>query len=306
MDNINKKGLLLVFLTAVISGFSIFINKYSVEVINPYVFTFLKNAFVAIGLTGFILLAKDWETIKKLNKKQWGLLVLIGFIGGSIPFLLFFKGLSLTNAAQGSFIQKTMFIYVIIIAVLFLKESFNKKILIGALFLLLGNILLLKTLPYSFGRGDFLILLATFLWAVENVISKYILKSLPGKIVAWGRMFFGLIFIFIYLLFSGQLAALGALNIQQIKWVIITAILLFAYVMTWYSGLKYVPVSVATSVLLIGSPITTLLSLVTAGKVSSKEIISLSLILIGVILVLGFKHFFQQIKKFKEKIYVRA
>jgi len=105
----SKKGLILVLTTAIISGISIFINKYSVSVINPYIFTFLKNAVVALMLSGLILLIKDWKILKFLTKKQWLLLLLIGLIGGSIPFLLFFKGLSLVSAAQGSFIHKTIF-----------------------------------------------------------------------------------------------------------------------------------------------------------------------------------------------------
>ncbi len=138
-----QKGLLLVLSTAIISGFSIFINKYSVSVINPYIFTFLKNFLVAIAISGLILGLKDWKSLKKLTKKQWGLLLAIGLIGGSIPFLLFFKGLSLTNAAESSFIQKTMFIYVTLLALIFLKEKLNKNFLIGGFFLMLGNLFLL-------------------------------------------------------------------------------------------------------------------------------------------------------------------
>ncbi|MBU2635458.1 EamA family transporter, partial [Patescibacteria group bacterium] len=111
-----KKGYLLVFLTAIISGFSIFINRFGVSIINPYIFTFLKNASVAVFLLSILLLFKDWKVLKKIKKKQWVLLILIGLIGGSIPFLLFFKGLSITTAANGAFLHKTMFIYVALLA----------------------------------------------------------------------------------------------------------------------------------------------------------------------------------------------
>ncbi|MDD5590203.1 MAG: EamA family transporter, partial [Candidatus Portnoybacteria bacterium] len=66
-----QKGLLLVLGTAVISGFSIFINKYGVSVINPYIFTFLKNVLVAVAVSGLILGLKDWRLLKKLTRKQW-------------------------------------------------------------------------------------------------------------------------------------------------------------------------------------------------------------------------------------------
>ncbi len=294
-----KKGLILVFSTAIISGFSIFINKYGVSVINPSVFTFLKNTVVALMLTSLILLIKDWRLLKSLTKKQWWLLCLIGLVGGSIPFLLFFKGLSLTGAAQGSFIHKTMFIYVAVLAVIFLKEKISKKFLIGALLLLLGNLIYLKALPTSFGKGDLLVLLATFLWAIENVISKYALKDLPAKIVAWGRMFFGSIFILVFLLVSGQAGQITTLNTTQIGWIFLTALILLGYVLTWYSGLKYVPVSTATAILLLGSPITTLLSLTIGVKISPSEFLAGILMIIGLIFIVSLKYS-------EEKIYVRS
>lgn len=302
----NKKGLFLVFSTAIISGFAIFINKYSVSVINPYIFTFLKNALVALILTSLILLIKDWKLLRKLSRKQWGLLLLIGLVGGSVPFLLFFKGLSLTSAAQGSFIHKTMFVYVMIMAVIFLKEKISKEFLIGVLLLLLGSFISLKTLAVSFGRGDLLILVATLFWATENIISKHVLKDLTGRIVAWARMFFGSIFILGYLTLSGQLNLVSNLNFQQISWVIITSIILFAYVMTWYSGLKYIPVSLAAPILLLGSPITTLLSLIAGGKVGLREIMAGGLIIAGLVFVIGFGYIYKQINRIKEKVYVRV
>lgn len=294
-NGVNKKGLLLVFSTAIISGFSIFINKFGVSLINPFVFAFLKNTIVVLLLTGAAIFFKDFKILKQLRSKQWFLLVLIGLVGGSIPFLLFFKGLAMTSAAQGSFIQKTMFVYVAAIAVIFLKEKLSKNFLIGALLLLLGNLLLLKTLDFSFTYGDLLIFLATLFWAAENVISKYTLREVTGRTVAWGRMFFGSIFILGYLGLSGQLNLVGNLTFPQIIWISITSILLCGYVMTWYSGLKHIPVSLATAILLLGSPITTLLTVMAAGKISWQEILSGALILIGLILIISFDYIWKKI-----------
>jgi drug/metabolite transporter (DMT)-like permease len=300
-----RKGYFLVFLTALISGFAIFINKFGVSVVNPNIYTFLRVLTVAIFLTGLLLFLKDWRKLKNLTKKQWLLLITIGLIGGSVPFLLFFKGLSLTNAAQGSFIHKTMFIWVTFLAALFLKEKIDKKFLLGGLLLFLSSLILLKKLPYSFNQGDLLVFLATLLWATENTISKYILRSLDGRIVAWARMFFGALFILIFLSATNQLPLISDLTLKQINWVLITAVILFGYVMTWYSGLKFIPASQATVILLLGSPITTLLSLIARGKINHQEIFSGILIILGIIFVIGFKETWQLIKKTKKLTYAR-
>lgn len=281
-----KKGLLLVLSTAIISGFAIFINQFGVSIINPYIFTGLKNITVAVLVCCLLLAMKDWRLLKGLSKKYWGLLLAIGLIGGSIPFLLFFKGLSLTTGVQGAFIHKTMFIYVAVLAALFLKEKISKKLLFGGLLLLLGNAFLLKFIPYSLGKGDLLILLAALFWAVENTISKYTLRELPSRVVIWGRMFFGSIFILIFLVATGQIGLIGTLNISQMAWVVVTAIILLGYVITWYTGLKYVPVSVATPILLLGAPITALITFIYTGVIGGKQVLGIGLALLGIIIIL--------------------
>ncbi len=278
-----QKGLFLVFLTALISGVSIFLNKYSVSVINPYVFTFLKNVIVALALLSLLLLFRNFNELKNLSIKQWQNLVLIGLIGGSIPFLLFFKGLSLTSSAMGSFMHKTMFIYVGVLAVIFLKEKLSKFIFIASVLLLLGNFLLLKLKVFSFNIGDLLILIATLFWAVENTLSKHVLKELSGNVVAFGRMFFGSIFILIFLGFTDQLSLIDNINTSQILWILFTAALLLGYVVTWYNGIKNIKITVATSILLIGSPITTLINLIfPEGVISLIEFFGILLIVAGI------------------------
>jgi len=298
-----KKGYFLVFLTAIISGFSIFINKFGVSVINSNIFTFLKNLVVAVLLSGLLILFKDWQKFKKLTNKDWFLLISIGLVGGSIPFLLFFKGLSLINAVQGSFWHKTMFIYVAILAGIFLKERIDKKFLLGGLLLILGNLVILRKLPIVINTGDALVILATIFWAIENIISKYALRETESRIVAWARMFFGCLFIFLFLLTTNQLGLIGGLSFKQISWVLVSGILLLGYVITWYEGLKFVPVSQATAILILGLPITTFLSLVTGGKADLQEILSGILIILGVVIVLGLKEVWQLIKQTKKLFY---
>jgi len=294
----NKKGLLLILATALISGFSVFINKYGVALANANIFTFAKNTLVALTLTALLLALKKLPALRSLNRRQWGRLALVGLIGGSIPFLLFFKGLAMTSAAQGAFIHKTMFVFVAVLAAIFLKEKINKNFLIGGLLLLLGNLLALKSFNFSFGLGDGLILLAVLFWAAENVLAKYILRDLSGNLVAWGRMFFGAIFIFGYLAVVGQAPQLLTIDAAQVGWIAITSILLFGYVITWYNGLKHIPVSLAATILALGSPITTWLTALNTGKLAAREMYSGILIVCGLILITSFDWLWKRAKKY--------
>jgi len=292
-----NKGLILVLCTALISGVSIFINKFGVKAINSSVFCGMKNLVVAVFLISLILILKEWKVLRRLQRKDWLTLFVVGLVGGSVPFLLFFKGLQMTTGAEGAFIHKTLFIFVAIFALIFLKEKLHKGFIIGALCLLAGNILLLKLIHPVFEKGDLLILLATILWATENTISKYALKTLSPRIVAFGRMFFGSLLIMVFLAVTGQIHIIGTLTVSQIGWILITSAFLFGYVTTWYTGIKYARVSQATCVLALGAPITSLLSLIFLHQaLSFKEIAGMALIVLGIVLVIGIARLFRRLK----------
>ena len=138
MTNRNK-GLVLILCTAIISGVSVFINGYSVKMVDPSTFTFLKNSIVSVAILATIIGFSQLKEIAKLSLRQWANLALIGLIGGSIPFLLFFNGLAMTGSAAGSFIHKSMFLYVAVAGIIFLKEKLNPKILLAAVVLLIVN-----------------------------------------------------------------------------------------------------------------------------------------------------------------------
>lgn len=285
-----KKGYLLVISTAFISGFSIFINKFSVAMINPYVFTVLKNSLVALLLISVVFIWRKWGEIKKLKKKDFLNLILIGLIGGAIPFLLFFKGLSLTSAASGALIHKSMFVFIAVFAFVFLKEKPDKKLLIGLLALVLGTGLLNHFNSLSFNFGDILILGAVLFWSAENILAKRILNKLSGLTVAAGRMVFGSIFLLIFLGLTGQIHELAALNSSPIGWALLTAVFLAGYVLTWYSGLKLLPASLAASFLTLGAPVTVLLSLIFEKQfLNVSELAGLVFIFGGILLIIDFK-----------------
>ena len=277
-----KKGVMFAFLTAIISGVSIFINKFAVTGVNSSVFTGMKNVIVAIFLISLIFAFNQFKELKKLTKKDYLKLFLIGLLGGSIPFLLFFRGLQLTNALNASFIHKSMFIWVALLAVIFLKEKLDRRWFIAAVLLLTGNILLLKIRNLTLNTGDLLIFSATFFWAIENVISKHLLKKLNARTVAFGRMFFGSLIILIYLGITKQITQIASISLANIFWILLTSLFLFFYVNSWYTALKFTKASTATSMLMLGSVITALLSFVFLDKLLTiAQILGIVLLISG-------------------------
>ncbi|MFA5107629.1 MAG: DMT family transporter [Patescibacteria group bacterium] len=279
-----SKGHLYIFLTALISGASVYLNKFSVSVINPYIFTGVKNAAVVVLLGLVILGAGRWKELRRLSRRQWYRLIVVGFVGGGVPFLLFFKGLSLTSASQGALIHKSMFLWAGLLAALLLKERFNRWSLVGLASIGAGIWLMSQGKLQPLGLGDGLVLIATLLWAVEAILAKRALADISSLVVAWGRMFFGLLVIVGFWAVSGQLPALGKITASQLSWIGLTSALLFGYVMTWYAGLRRLPVTVATAILTLGFPITSILAVLFDGKsFTADQLVGFALMTLGAV-----------------------
>jgi len=262
-------GLLLVLATAGISGVSTFVNGYAVAGTNSDAFVTVRNLAVAI-----LILPGVWLTTRgvarRLRPADWGRLVVIGLLGGAIPFLLFFRGLEIATMAGGattaSFLYRTLFLWATTFSILFLGERLHLRTALAAGLLLLGNVLLLAMTSAVWTDGSLYVMAATLLWAAEYTVSKRTLRDLPTGTVALGRMGFGAVFLLGYLAWTGGVGTLGHFSNGQWTWVGISALLLAGFVVTWYAGLKRIDLSTASAVLVLGYPVTFLLAAVVRGS----------------------------------------
>ena len=252
---------ILALATATISGTNNFLTKIAVTAIkDPIVYTTLKNALVAVALAGILILFKKWGEISKLNAREYVLLALIGIGGGSIPFALYFTGLAQTTALNAGLIHKTLFLWVMLLAVPILKERVTFLYLVGAGMIFAANFFVGGFNGFKFNAGELMILSATLLWAVENIIAKIALKSISSIAVAASRMIFGSVILGLFMFWQGNGGVILTLNSEQWGWVLLTSALLTGYVLTWYSALKYASATYVATLLVPATLITNLLS----------------------------------------------
>ena len=262
-----RLGLALAALTALVSGVSVFVNSNAVRAFDdPVVFTTLKNAVAAlllVTMAGYAV-RDPWRPARR----SWLGLVALGVIGGSVPFVLFFTGLSQATAPAAAVIHKTLFVWVALLAAVFLRERLG-AIQLGALgVLLLSQFLVQSPAGVSWGAGETMIAAATGFWAIEVIVARRLLgDGVPAPVAAAARMGIGLVVLVGILVATGGFAGLGSLGVDQWAWVLITGVLLTVYVATWYAALQRAPAAAVTAVLTVGAPITAALQLVANGQV---------------------------------------
>jgi len=264
MDKISlNKGIYFALITTFVSGLAIFANKFAVSIISPpLIFTTIKNLGVGILIISLLLVFKKWKLLKRLNRKDAFYLLLIGIIGGSIPFYLFFTGLSQIPAINAALIHKTLFIWVAIMAVPLLKERLSALQILGVVLLFSANLVVGGFSGFTFMDGEFLVLIATVLWSVENILAKKILPKIDPDIVTAARMGIGSIILLGASLLTTPASLTQVLTLSSLQWLIMiaTMVTLMAYVMTWYRALKYAPATTVSSILVASTLVTNTLS----------------------------------------------
>ena len=290
-----RTGILLAGVTAVISGFAVFINSYGVrawaEVSDPTTYTTLKNLVAAVALTGaaaVITRRRSSEGLTRPHRRtQWLGLAVVAVVGGSIPFVLFFEGLARASSSQAAFIHKTLVIWVAILAVGMLGEKISAPHVVAIGLLVWGQAVLVGGVSdLLFGVGELMMLAATLLWSVEIIVAKVLLKDVSSLTVGVTRMAGGVAVLLAYSVARGAFAEITGLTLTHVVWILVTGAVLAGYVGSWYAALARAQAIDVTAVLVGGALITASLQLAVRG-VSLPSSIGLGLVTAGVVLVIA-------------------
>jgi drug/metabolite transporter (DMT)-like permease len=264
-------GIALAFATACISGVSIWVNSHAVTRFgDATVYTTAKNAVAGLVLLSFALplslRQREPHAAVLGPPRQWAALLVIATIGGSVPFVLFFEGLARAEATQAAFIQKTLVVWVALIAVPFLREHIGPAHFAAIALVIAGQAVLAGAAgTVVFGAGEAMILAATLLWAAEVILAKRLLRSVSVGTLAVARMGAGTVILLFWVILSGRGGELVHLTAHQWSWAVLTGLFLTAYVATWYGALARAPAVDVTAVLVFGAVVTAVLSRATDG-----------------------------------------
>lgn len=284
MNSTRRTGILLALATAAISGFSVFVNAYGVKAFDdPTVYTTAKNIVAAAVLVGLVGLGRPAGARVALprSSRQRLALAAIGIVGGSLPFVLFFEGLSRASSPQAAFIHKTLVLWVALLALPLLKERLQWGHWVAIGLLVVGQVGLAGGLPRDFGTAGWMLLAATLLWSVEVVVATWLLTEVSSWTVGLARMGLGSAALVAWLAVRGQLGALGSLSQEQLGWALVTGALLAGYVATWFAALARAQAVDVTAVLVLAAPVTAALNAGVTGTSLPAQASWLALLLLG-------------------------
>lgn len=283
MNSMRRTGIALALGTAVISGFSVFVNSYGVRAFaDATLYTTAKNLVAALVLALVLTIPGPGARLTRpRTRRQWWALGAVGLLGGSIPFVLFFEGLAQASSGGAAVIHKTLVLWVAVLAVALLRERLQWGHWFAIGLLLVGQLGLAGWRLPSLGSAELMILAATIMWSVEVVVAKRLLDSLSSWTVGLARMGLGSLALVGWLLVRGDLGALASLTSTQLGWVLATGLLLAGYVATWFAALRRAQAVDVTAVLVLAVPITATLDAAVKGTDLGPQLGWLTFLVIG-------------------------
>ncbi len=272
------RGLQLALAAAFVSGIAIYVNGRAVaRFSSPTVYTTGKNlvAGAVLVAVAFGVAHRPSHHSVQPDSDGWSFgrsetlgLAAVALVGGAVPFVLFFEGLSRATSSDAAFIHKTLVVWVAVLAVIFLSERLT-LVHVGAVALLVIAQVAIADGVGSLrpGVGEAMILGATLCWSIELILVKQLVATVPPTVVGASRIAGGAVLLLMWLAVTGRLQSLTSLSPSQWAWLMLTGSILSVFVSVWFAALARAQAIDVAAILVLGAVVTGVLNVADGGAI---------------------------------------
>jgi drug/metabolite transporter (DMT)-like permease len=218
-------GYISAIIGALLFGSVSTVAKPIVSSVNPLMLACLVYLISGLAITPVVKPIKD-----PMNRKDYSLLLIISISGAVVAPTMFFFGLKLTTAADGSLLSNGEIIFSIILALTLFGEKLNRIGYIAMALILTGVIIVSTNLQFDgsllkMNVGNLLIIGATLFWGLDNNISRILSHRIDITRIIQLKSFIGG---FIILVLGLLLGIPVNINLTEIPYILLLGILGFA------------------------------------------------------------------------------
>jgi len=229
--------------------------RRSLHMIPPSFIVFLEHVIRVLIISP--LIPRFLPEYKKLSKRDWTILIILGITSGALATTMYTAALAqIQNISYSvvALLQQTQPIFTIILAALILKEKITRRFSFFAIIALTASYFLAfpNFTPTIIGKqaeiaAAALAVGAAFFWGTGTILSKLILKKISYAATAIIRFIIVIPVTFIFSLFSNQTYPIS--NITSTQWFTLAALALFSGVVCfiiYYKGLQHTEAKIST------------------------------------------------------------
>jgi drug/metabolite transporter (DMT)-like permease len=180
-----------------ISGATHIVAKAVVRDIDPSSVLLLRSVISASAL--FTLFSLKSGPLH-IERKDWGSIALLGFLGVPLNQFLYLYGLQFTTAANGALLYASTPVFVLLLSHFTLKERITAKKSIGIILAFVGITIVIfeRGVDFSSGYafGNLMVLMAVIAWGLFTILGKPMiakygaLRTTTAMMIAGALIFF--------------------------------------------------------------------------------------------------------------------
>lgn len=272
----NYTGPIFILIAATLWAFDGLIRQH-LYTLPPITIIFFEHLIGLLILSPFVY---KYVLQTRLQKREWGLIVLISILSGLFGTLWFTTALGKVHFISISVVfllQKLQPIFAIATARIFLKEKLDARYikwavlaLVAAYFVTFKN----GQVDFATGEGTMLAALyalgAAFAWGSSTTFSKMLLGKVDFRVSTFYRFLFTIIIALPILVLFGKTASLSAPTSAQFGWLALIALSTgMVALLIYYRGLAKTPVHISTILELTFPFIAIFLDMIVNGTVLS-------------------------------------
>lgn len=133
--------LVLALFSSVFAALTSILAKIGIDGVNSNLATAIRTVVVVVMAWGMVFLTKSQGGVMEISRKSWLFLILSGLSTGA-SWLCYYKALQLGDASKVVPIDKLSVVITLILAFIFLHESFTYKSVLGCILIGAGTILM--------------------------------------------------------------------------------------------------------------------------------------------------------------------
>ena len=128
-------------LSAVFAALTSIFAKIGIDGVNSNLATAVRTVVVVVMSCLMVFIMNNQSGLAQISKKRWVFLILSGIATGA-SWLCYYRALQLGKATEVAAVDKLSIIFTLILAFIFLHDTFTVKSLIGCALIATGTILM--------------------------------------------------------------------------------------------------------------------------------------------------------------------
>ena len=128
-------------LSAIFAALTSILAKVGIDGVNSNLATAIRTVVVVLMAWGMVFLTNTQGGISDISKKSWIFLILSGLATGA-SWLCYYKALQIGEASKVVPVDKLSVVFTLVLAFVFLHETFTVKSLIGCVLIGAGTLIM--------------------------------------------------------------------------------------------------------------------------------------------------------------------